>query len=744
MRVAVLDVDGTLIAGPLGGPLPGMLADEGLAPADRLAALRGAMASTDAEDGNGARRQQELFAAMLTDVPCRQVAAVVERVWRRRRERLFPFVRPLVAALRGAGFVPMLVSGGPHDLVAHLAAELEVDLFASTRYEAAEGLFTGRLGATIVGAKDQVVQALAGRQAIDWPGSLAMGNSLGDAQVLARAGRAVAFEPSLSLRALADERGWLVCDRTDLLDRLRDTSTLPAPPPAARIPATDAPALSADAVDVAGARRRLTEHLLAQVDGQGVVVGEQQGRVTETALMLTLLRREKTMPDLQEHLRTYLADARPRADAFDAAVIDSTLHGIVVRDRQRLIERYFADAAQHSSDRKKLALEAILAAVGPDPFHVAAPSYALEHHNEATWTRLRQIAIHHLQAPEPLAPELTARLLRMTERGQQRGVIESNVFAHLFALLSLHRALPGHPVIQEGITALAKTVRDDGSMPLIASEEIFYTATATAGLALARADADRTLLRAMGDSLAHHQAGNGGWGFAHDVVQTDIDCTTHALTLLHTLDPYRYCTQIRAARANLLAHQGEDGGMPTYLPGQPSEPTMTANTITALAPYRRDHNDALHRATGYLLDAQHADGTFERSWSLSESNAMLRALTAFTLARAHNAFQHHGRLRPAIDAIHSRLLATANTDGGWGQTPGEDSDPMSTAYTLTALAPTHHDHPTARAGLRYLLHQQNHDGGYTSRTDQAGPRPLPYIVPVLTDTFVLIALTHYH
>jgi prenyltransferase beta subunit len=283
-------------------------------------------------------------------------------------------------------------------------------------------------------------------------------------------------------------------------------------------------------------------------------------------------------------------------------------------------------------------------------------------------------------------------------------------------------------------------VRADGGLPFIRSEEIF--ATATAGLALARAGADRLVLQAMGDYLAGQQSPDGGWAYAQDVAQTDVDSAAHVLILLHTLDPQRYREQISAARTYLTRLHGADGGMPTYLAGQPSEPTMTANTIAALAPYRFAHEPMLQRATAFLLQTQKPDGTFERSWSLSEANAMMRAHAALEIAYRHNPAAHEGRLSPAIEAIRARLLATANTDGGWGQTPGDESDPMSTAYALTTLTPARPDHPTVRAGLRHLLARQDHDGGYRSVTDQAAPRPLPYSVPVLADIFVLLALTH--
>jgi phosphoserine phosphatase len=316
MRIAVLDVDGTLIAGTLAGPLPAMLAEAGLAPEDRLGLLRRAQVASDPQDPRAAARMNELFAAMLTDVPCRAVSAVMADLWQRQRERLFDFTRPLVIALKQAGHVPLLISGGPEEMVAHLAGELGVTLFRGTRFERADGLYTGRVAATVADGKDGAAQDLVGDERIDWPGSLAVGNSLGDVSSLSRVGRPVLFEPTPALRLLARHHSWPVCDRTSLLTHLRDQAALPVPLPA---PARDVPSAHR-AMPVAGAVRLLTERLLAQVGGQGAVTGECCSRVTESALMLTLLRREKALPGMQSQLHAYLSRSRRAADAFDVAL----------------------------------------------------------------------------------------------------------------------------------------------------------------------------------------------------------------------------------------------------------------------------------------------------------------------------------------------------------------------------------------------------------------------------------------
>ncbi|MFI7454299.1 haloacid dehalogenase-like hydrolase [Nonomuraea sp. NPDC049714] len=746
MKIAVLDVDGTLFPGALAQAMPAKLVAAGLSPPDRLARLRACGAripGCEQESVAVAERMSSLFAAMLTDVVCRRVAHVAEQVWEKERGRVFPFARLLVAALRDAGYVPMLISSGPQMLVAHLAAELGVALYRGVRFVAEDGLYTGRTAPGMPGAKVSAAMELAGGDPIDWPASMAMGNTLGDLALLQRAGHRVAFEPSPALLAHPDVGEWTVCDRHDVAATLRERMSLDLPPvPGRASNHAGGPARPVTAVppaELTSAIRRLREHVLRQMDRRSVVVGRCASRVCESALMLTLTRREKLEPRTQQALRAYLERARADAGDYDRAVIDATLHGVPARDPERLAEHACEGAGQPCSARNKLALVSVLALVGPEPFSVRADSDAFEHHGQVAWTALRLMAIHLLNTADPVPAELTERLLNRTEQGQRHGVWEKFAFSHLFALLALNRVLPGHPVIRQGVRHLAACQNPDGGMPMIASEEVF--ATVTAGLALARAGVPARILTAMGDYLAAQQRPDGGWAYAEGVRTTDTDSTTHVLRFLHDVDPAAYQQAIGRARRNLSTLQDPSGGFPTYLPGQPCEVTMTANAVAALAPYAWAHRPALDRATGYLLAAQRPDGTFERSWSLSEANAMSHTMHALHTAYRRNPGTHAGRVLPAIAAARRRLWTTANPDGGWGQIPGRPSDPISTAYTLFALGPADHRGGIDR-GIRYLLDRQDTDGGYTSITDQAAPRPLPYDIPVLADHYVLLALAH--
>ena len=213
----------------------------------------------------------------------------------------------------------------------------------------------------------------------------------------------------------------------------------------------------------------------------------------------------------------------------------------------------------------------------------------------------------------------------------------------------------------------------------------------------------------------------------------------YCLQFLRALDPARYATQIDAGDEYLLAIANPDGGFPTFRHGHPSEIAMTAGALTALTPDARGRAEIAPAALEYLLTAQQPDGTFERSWSLSEANSIFRALQALQHTQHLQPSPTRVRVNQVTSLAMSRLATTQHPDGGWGHQPAEPSDPISTSYALLVTR-NWHTTPTHRAGLGYLLAQQQPDGGFTSRPDQAAPRPIPYDVPVLADICVLSAL----
>ena len=71
---------------------------------------------------------------------------------------------------------------------------------------------------------------------------------------------------------------------------------------------------------------------------------------------------------------------------------------------------------------------------------------------------------------------------------------------------------------------------------------------------------------------------------------------------------------------------------------------------------------------------------------------------------------------------------------------------MSTAYALSALSVLRGRHPVPRSHVdraaAYLLTQQEPaTGQFVSITDMAGPRPIPYDVPLMSTAWSVLALS---
>jgi prenyltransferase beta subunit len=192
--------------------------------------------------------------------------------------------------------------------------------------------------------------------------------------------------------------------------------------------------------------------------------------------------------------------------------------------------------------------------------------------------------------------------------------------------------------------------------------------------------------------------------------------------------------------------QREDGGYPTYELEGESEVTMTANILLAqsLCVGRRPHlRQSMRRACQFLMERQRNDGRFEKSWSLCESYSMFRVIWALDVYPATDE-------APRIELVRARALRylreTQHADGGWGQDAGQPSDALSTAYALASLGLLWGHLPIEPSridrAVHYLLSQQDPEtGGFVSTPDVAGPRPIPFDLPLLNTVFCLMGLS---
>ena len=489
------------------------------------------------------------------------------------------------------------------------------------------------------------------------------------------------------------------------------------------------------------ARDRLSAHTRSLIEADGAVRGHCASRGLESALTLALLRAISSAPDIQASLSVYLADLLNTAelDEFTRVVVLGVLGRSTPADQRAFAER-LAAFDHFTSGRKRLMFGAIAALVGALPFDPRTCVHDFTYPGVHRWVHVQLIAVKVMHAcalghREWITPADVECLLTITDGS---GIWEGYVLAHLLVLHAL-AALGGYEaILAEGVNRLLQVRRPDGGVPLHAGMEIFCTAVT--GLALARAGIDADRLARMARYLLEQQNPDGGWAYAADVAQSDADSTAYCLEVLHCAGSHRDQASIISGERYLVGLLGGDGGFPTYMRGEPSEAAVTAGAVSALdhAPCR--YPGVINDGIRFLLSRQGPEGTFERNWSLSESNAIFRVVNALTSPHSGGGPALREPVNHALNRSWAYLHRTQNIDGGWGHQSHSDSDPISTAYSLIALA-RQGDTEALQTGTAYLLAHQRPDGAFTSIPDGAGPRPIPYDVPVLANGYVLLALS---
>ncbi|RSS50533.1 prenyltransferase/squalene oxidase repeat-containing protein [Streptomyces sp. WAC01280] len=506
------------------------------------------------------------------------------------------------------------------------------------------------------------------------------------------------------------------------------------------------------AAEVAAARERVSAGLSAAVGADGAVRRPCASRALESALLLVLLRRRGGHAQVERELAEFLATPQAQAGGFDAALAQAVLTGRKT-GTDVVGDELLAGFDHFSLARKRLLFDVYLAVAGAVPFDAsmlrpyrAADRGGENGDNTVTWIEMimlsvRVVVAHGLGVGDRIDAGERERLLELL--GSSRAPVwENYTAAHLLALLAVQEFAPGHRLVEDGVAAVVACRNADGGVPSMANLDVF--STGPAGLALARAGADPALLHRMCDYLIARQMPDGGWPYGEDMRHSDVDASSYAAACLAAVDPERHRESLLRAGGYFRDIVGRDGGFPTYVKGDPSEVGMTAGAVSALAWNGTDHGDLLDGAARWLLDAQHADGTFERSWSLSEANTIWRAMWALHSLPEPVRTALKARIADASAAAHGFLAQAQNEDGGWGYRPGDASDTTSTCYSLLALAAMGRrpqDDAVVRAGLAHLVSRQEPDGTFTALPDQVAPRPLLFDAPVFTDIWVLLALT---
>ncbi|MBV8162124.1 MAG: HAD-IB family hydrolase [Acidimicrobiia bacterium] len=210
---AFFDLDRTLLRKASGPVFTEALVTAGVAPARQIPGIGLVYRANDllgeSAVAMGLARMAATVAKGWAPEAVRQAS---EQAAARLAEEVVPYARPLLDEHRKAGRPVVMATTTPYDMVAPLAARLEIDDVVATRYAVRDGVYTGGLDGPFVWGRGKLeaVRAWAAAHDVDVAESWAYSDSVFDVPLLSAVGHPVAVNPDLRLQAVAFVRRWPV------------------------------------------------------------------------------------------------------------------------------------------------------------------------------------------------------------------------------------------------------------------------------------------------------------------------------------------------------------------------------------------------------------------------------------------------------------------------------------------------------------------------------------------------------
>ncbi len=223
---AVFDIDGTLIRWQLYHAVADVLAKQNMIDRTKYQSVLLARIDWKTRQTNNSFEDYEqslikLFDETLPGMSEQVFNEVCSDVITRYRDQVYTYTRDLITELKQNGYFLLAISGSPEELVKHIAAYYKFDDFKASHYEVIDGRLTGHKTILYGNAKTQQLLNLIKKHDLATKGSIAIGDSLGDLNMLSMADKAIAFNPANSLFEKATANGWeIVIERKNVIYRL--------------------------------------------------------------------------------------------------------------------------------------------------------------------------------------------------------------------------------------------------------------------------------------------------------------------------------------------------------------------------------------------------------------------------------------------------------------------------------------------------------------------------------------------
>lgn len=222
---AVFDIDGTIIRWQLYHAIGDELAKQGFIDADHFEKVRAARMNWKRRAGGEGFRAYETelvqaFTSALKDIDAKTLNAVADKVFDEYKDQVYTYSRDLIRDLKEKGYLLFAISGSPSVIVQKLADYYGFDDFAATTFLESEGRLTGEVDLSL-GRKPELLKQLMKKYDTNFIGSIGVGDSEGDIDMLELVEQPIALNPSRQLYEHAKAKNWpIVLERKNMIYRL--------------------------------------------------------------------------------------------------------------------------------------------------------------------------------------------------------------------------------------------------------------------------------------------------------------------------------------------------------------------------------------------------------------------------------------------------------------------------------------------------------------------------------------------
>jgi HAD superfamily hydrolase (TIGR01490 family) len=221
---AVFDIDGTLIRWQLYHALADEMVRRNLIDPIQFQNVKAARMDWKKREASFTAYEQTLIALIdvgLKSISPKELQAAAQAVIEVYKDQTYTYTRDLIKELKAKNYLLFAISGSHAEIVRMLADHHGFDDFGGSRYEVKAGKYTGHKDLMWRERKPEYLKGLVKKHNATLKGSMALGDSEGDIDMLAFVSYPIAFNPSRELFEHAQKAGWnVVVERKNMIYKL--------------------------------------------------------------------------------------------------------------------------------------------------------------------------------------------------------------------------------------------------------------------------------------------------------------------------------------------------------------------------------------------------------------------------------------------------------------------------------------------------------------------------------------------